>query len=97
MDTLTPKDVTAALELIRREVMRQRAKEYPLSGAHDGYAHLLEAVDGLWAEVKATPRNWTRLREEATQIAAVAARFIIDITNVDDDALIQAKRDAGLL
>ncbi len=97
MDPLIPKDVSAALKLIEQEVIRARAKFKPFYSAHEGYAVILEEVDELWAEVMLKQRNWTRLREEAIQVAAMAVRFITDITNVDDEALIQAKKDAGFL
>jgi hypothetical protein len=97
MDQLIPKDVVAALKLIEREVMRARAKEHRILSPHDGYAHLIEGLDGLWVSAKATPRVWTHLRSDAVQIAATAVRFILDITDVDDERFIQAQRDAGLL
>ncbi len=97
MDQLVPKDVTAALKLVEHQVLLARVKEHRLCSVHDGYAKILEDLDALWSSTKATPRSWTQLRLDAVQIAATAVRFILDITHVDDERIIQAKRDAGLI
>lgn len=95
MEQLVPKDVTKALRLIEQEVMRARAKEHPIRSPHDGYAHFVECLDEFWASTKAKPRVWADLREDAVQIAATAVRFILDITDVDDERVIKPLRDAG--
>ena len=58
-------------------------KDYPpFSSAHEGYAILLEEVDELWDEVKKKPkdRDKEKMRAEAMQIAAMAIRFMEDLT-----------------
>lgn len=49
---------------------------------HEGYAILLEEVDELKEEVwkKDSRRTAKRLRAEATQVAAMALRFMVDLT-----------------
>ncbi len=54
----------------------------PFNSAHEGYAVLLEEVDELWGEVKASPpinRRPEQLRKKAVQVAAMALRFIRDV------------------
>lgn len=66
----------------------------PLNSAHEGFAVLKEEVDELWDEVKKNPRKdplalspedgeYRRrgyMRNEAIQVAAMALRFLNDIT-----------------
>jgi NTP pyrophosphatase (non-canonical NTP hydrolase) len=49
---------------------------------HEGYALLLEELDELWEEVRKKPhkRDKEATRTEAMQIAAVAIRFMVDLT-----------------
>lgn len=51
---------------------------------HEGYAVLKEEVDELWDEIKGI-QNKDRLREEATQIGAMAIRFINDLLEVENE------------
>ncbi len=46
--------------------------------AHEGYAVLLEEVDELWDAIKAD--DLPHALEEAVQVAAMAIRFIVDLT-----------------
>lgn len=59
------------------ELAEAQAKFPPFNSAHEGYAVLKEEVDELWQEVKHGSRH--RQREEATQVAAMAVRFLIDV------------------
>lgn len=50
--------------------------------AHEGYAILLEEVEELWDAVKLKQSDLSRpekMRKEATQIAAMALRFLHDV------------------
>ena len=53
----------------------------PMASAHEGYAIILEELDELWEEIRKSPqkRNPTALRHEATQVAAMALRFLEDL------------------
>jgi len=53
----------------------------PFNSAHEGFAILKEEVDELWDEVKKNSkiRTTEKLCEEATQVAAMALRFLVDI------------------
>lgn len=74
-------NTSLALHLVAKE-MASACGRYPkFASAHEGYAVLLEEVDELWLEIKKNPkkRDPAALREEATQVAAMALRFLIDI------------------
>lgn len=74
------KDVLAVADAIAAEVVRARLKHGPMKSAHEGYAVLLEEIDELWDEVKKRYPSAELMRNEAIQIGAMAARFVLDIT-----------------
>jgi NTP pyrophosphatase (non-canonical NTP hydrolase) len=53
-----------------------------LQSVHQAYALLLEELDELWDEIrkKNDLRNRKAMREEAKQLAALAIRFMTDLT-----------------
>jgi hypothetical protein len=58
------------------------AKFPPFSSAHEGYAILWEEVDELWDEVKNNKHDdGAKQRKEAIQVAAMAIRFVLDISD----------------
>ena len=76
------------LEDVEREVLEAAARYPAFNSAHEGYAVLLEEVDELveevgklWAEVKRKQgaRDPAALLEEAKHVAAMAARFAVEI------------------
>lgn len=64
---------------VARELVRATAKFGPMHSAHEGYAILKEEVDELWDDIK-TNAPLVDQRKEAIQIAAMAIRFILDVT-----------------
>lgn len=63
--------------------LERATKNFPsMVSAHEGYAILKEEVDELWDEVKEQHgvRDQARMRDEAKQIAAMAIRFMRDLT-----------------
>lgn len=60
------------------ELERAQEKFPPFNSAHEGYAVILEEMDELWQEVKHGTKK--RQREEAVQVAAMALRFLVDIS-----------------
>lgn len=75
------RDVQAINEVC--EELTKAMEKYPsMSSYHEGWAVILEEVDELWDEVKLKPalRDKEKLRAEAKQIAAMALRFMIDLT-----------------
>lgn len=84
---MTEKEIynySKAEELLWKEFNRATDTHAPQSSAHEGYAILLEEVDELWDEVKLKSfvRSPERMRTEAIQVAAMAMRFVVDITGV---------------
>ena len=51
------------------------------SSPHEGYAVILEELDELWAEVKASKPGSDRsaMKREALHVGAMAVRFIQDV------------------
>jgi len=50
-----------------------------LNGAHEGYAVILEELDELWDGIK-TNKGPDAYRKEACQVAAMALRFMVELT-----------------
>lgn len=68
-----------------RELARARDAYTPFASAHEGYAVMLEEVDELWSMVRLRPgqRDPVTMRRECVQIAAMAARFAIELCETD--------------
>lgn len=68
-----------ALEIVRQELLSAVEQHGDFASVHDGYGVLLEEVDELWDEIKKKPknRNIDNLRKEASQIAAMAVKFMM--------------------
>lgn len=48
---------------------------------HHGWAVLREEVDELWDEIKKREWSYEKMRNEAKQVAAMAIRFMVDLTD----------------
>lgn len=74
--------IKPVMKAIRKELKRAMTL-HPgsMRNAHEAYAVLLEEVDELWDEIKknSKTRDPLKMREEAIQVAAMAARLIIDV------------------
>lgn len=66
---------------INDELCDASAKHGKFASAHEGYAIILEELDELWDIVKLKPRlrDHAAMRKEAIQVAAMAARFVVDL------------------
>lgn len=55
----------------------------PMRSAHEGYAIILEELDELWEEIRNNKADGSneRQRKEAIQVAAMAMRFVLDISD----------------
>ena len=75
-------ELRKALLAVSDEAQRAQGIYGSFTSAHEGYAVLLEEVDELWQHVKVKrgQRLTHAMRAEAIQIAAMAVRFIIDLT-----------------
>jgi len=69
-------------ELAVQEVAWATDKFPEFNSAHEGYAVILEELDELWTEVKGNSPS-SRLYEEAVQVAAMAIRFMTELTPGD--------------
>jgi hypothetical protein len=83
-------DISDAVGLATEELIKATRKFGPFASAHEGYAIILEEVDELWEEVKRQhddPKRHANMRTEATQIAAMAIRFLMDCCEIDYETL----------
>ena len=73
---------TANFDAIMAELEFALTNFPPMRSEHEGYAILKEEFDELWDEIKKNPRKRDKaaLRKEAIQVAAMACRFIEDLT-----------------
>jgi len=64
---------------VRSEVYAMMREHGDFKSCHEGYAVILEELDELWDEVKRPPesRDLQRLRSEALNVAASAAKFAL--------------------
>jgi hypothetical protein len=78
--------VTGALDAISDEYRAARKSFRSARSAHEGYAVLLDEIDGLWREVKTGPgsigRNG-RIMQGAKQVAAMALAIMVEIEGFD--------------
>lgn len=70
------------VRLVTHEVDKAMNKYPEMKSPHEGYAILLEEVDELWDLVKAKQdrHDLLSMRKEAIQVAAMAIRFVYDLT-----------------
>ncbi len=75
--------VKDAMAVIEDELNRATRLHGSFHNAHEGFAVLLEEVDELWDEVKKNPakhpERTVKILAEATQVAAMAARLLVDL------------------
>lgn len=68
-------DTLDNMVMVIREVRRAEASWPPFRSYHEGYAIILEELDELWEEIKGQ-QSYAGLYVEATQVAAMALRFM---------------------
>jgi hypothetical protein len=66
---------------VDQELTRAMAHYPRMNSAHEAYAVILEEVEELWQEIKVkqTHHDHAAMRKEAVQIAAMVARFVVDV------------------
>lgn len=76
------KKLRSALDDVIREFKSASSSHDKFNSAHEGFAILYEEVDELWDWVKKKEKNRSKkeMRGEAKQIAAMALRFMVDLT-----------------
>lgn len=70
-------------KLVEAELIRAKSLyPKPYANQHEAYAVILEELDELWDEIKKKQSNYDidAQRKEAVQLAAMAHRFIIELT-----------------
>jgi len=71
-------DVDKAVRLVEAEYIKATEEFGKFHSAHEGFSIFDEERDELWDEVKHKPRDVQKMRHEATQVAAMAIRFLVD-------------------
>ena len=84
---LVSKKIAVVLTEVAKELNAAADAYKPFNSAHEGFAVLKEEVDELWHEVckKPSVRSKERMLAEATQVAAMAMRFILDVCTENDE------------
>ena len=77
MPGLLPR-LEAVLADVREELISATQMHGPMRSRHEGYAVILEELDELWDNIKANNHGRAE-RSEAIQVAAMAARYILDL------------------
>ena len=74
--------MVSAIEEVEKELASAITKYPKFHSPHEGWAIIKEEVDELWQEVmvKQSKHDLVKMREEAKQIAAMAIRFMVDLT-----------------
>lgn len=62
------------------ELHRAIERHGPMNSPHEGHSVILEELDELWDHVKADTGRSPEARHEALQVAAMALRYIVDLT-----------------
>ena len=68
-----------AIQQILTEFNRNAEKRAPFASPHEGYAFLHDELEDLFIMVRNSSQK-TALRAEAKEVAAMALRFMVDLT-----------------
>ncbi len=78
-------------EMVAAELTQARQKHPDFHSSHEGYAVILEEVEELWDAIKAN--DHVHASYEAVQVAAMALRFLTDLSSLEDvTAYIRGRR-----
>jgi hypothetical protein len=77
-DLIPGRNFDSVMSQVEKEFYRARSLHGSFNSTHEGYAIIKEELDELWDGVKAN-ENYSHLKEEAIQIAAMAIRFCVDL------------------
>lgn len=69
--------IDVAMAAVRAELIRATKLHGPMRSAHEGYGVIAEEVHELFLEIIGNDGDAAKI--EATQVAAMAARFILDV------------------
>lgn len=65
---------------VEEEFYRATSNFGAFNSPHEGYAVIKEELDELWDEIKKKDSDLDAMRKEAIQVAAMAMRFVDDVT-----------------
>lgn len=68
-----------AMVMVENEINHAVMKHTPMLSPHDGVAKIREEWDELWDEIKTQEPDGDKMLVEASQIAATAVRFMVDV------------------
>lgn len=74
------RDVTEALDEVSVELYKAMAQFPPLNSPHEGHGVIREEMHELWDHVRADTGRSAEARHEAVQVAAMAVRYMIELT-----------------
>lgn len=77
-----PPEIAAIIEDVVAEYTSAASKFAMFNSGHEGYAVILEEVHELWDEVRLKTGTRDGADREATQVAAMAVRFMHDVTRI---------------
>src|SRR5688572_9811957 len=67
-----------ALNAVADELQRARAKFGPMASTHEAYAVIKEEFDEFWDEMRKKNPDFSNMRDELIQVAAMAIRAAVD-------------------
>lgn len=76
----TGMNIGQALRWVTRELEKARGKFPAFNSPHEGKAVIEEELDELWQHVKANTGTTDEALEEAIQVAAMALRYVVDLS-----------------
>ena len=79
----------AAMAEVQAELMRAVSLYTGFRSVHEGAAVILEEWDEFWAEVKAKELDRAALRVEVKHLAAMAIRFMAELTETPEPRHLQ--------
>lgn len=71
--------IDTILSYVEDEVQHAMNKHGSMNSPHEGFAVIKEELDELWEEIKKDNGRSEAAMTEATQIAAMAVRYIYDL------------------
>ena len=80
--SVTRPEIGHICEEVAREVERAIGKFPPFHTGHEGKAIIEEELEELWELIRANDSYGEAARTEAIQLAAMAVRYVYDLTGV---------------
>jgi len=76
--------IDEVLAAVRIELLKACEHHASMHSPHEGFAVIQEEVDELWQRVKTDLGRDEYARSEALQIAAMGARYVLDIARISE-------------